>query len=78
MLIYLLIISVIITMLIIPILLNVSCTSIHHYVRKTYIGIFYYCFVIVDNLLSALFHDNTYPFTITVPQSFRDNEIVPR
>ena len=62
-------------MLIIPILLNVSCSSIH-YVRNTYISIFYYYFVIVDNLLSALFKYNTYPFTITESLSLRDADIL--
>ena len=69
------IVSVIVIILIITILLNASCLSIHC-VRNTYIGIFYYYFIIVDHLLSALFHNSTYPFTITVFLSLRDAEIL--
>ena len=74
-LIYLFIIIVIIIILIITILFNASCSSIHC-VRNTHIGIFYYYLVIVDHLLSALFHNSTYPFTITVFFSLRDAEIL--
>ena len=74
-LIYLFIIIVIVIILIITILLNASCSSIHC-VRNTHIGIFYYYLVIVDHLLSALFHNSTYRFTITVFLSLRDPEIL--